>query len=742
MDTYSEDRWSQEIFPPDDIFHAIEENDYEQTKKFIIENREVLHSLNEMDLSPLEYAVVLNNEGMVQLFCDYSDAPLRDSLLFAVQCKNQRILKALMRKYPFSNCGTGNSNYFPSHLTPIVLAAAMENGAAYEELLDGGHMVRHLRAPPCTCDQCIAKERDADVISGIATELDSFRYHASLAAVLEERADPLADVFTVCKELQKAIQRNPDRAVAYEELLEKLKKFASRFPANCETSEHVLVMLKRTKGSRREHLISLPLFGLAVETNQKYFLAEPNCFYMLEKQWMGTWSDWKIAPLKTRALRVFCFSILHPFTIIGNIDFGGRIEDFHFNPCAKYISTLSSYICFLFLLNVVACRGTHDWRRLPEDHIKFASLIYVFLYACGWFLITLTELHRFGYAEFATSWWRCYELFQCIAFLAFFNAFIINLLSQYQPLHFDRNIELRHSEQKEMTLEMLFAFLLVSSAWRAFYFLQLNHFMGPLILTVSRSATTIVRYIIIFFVCILAFAIGLNFLYEHYKYNVVDSAKETVVQSDYMTSIKNALRYLYWAWYGYMHPTYKLRVVVGVAGPDENPVEHNIVQLTGNLIAGIYHLMVVISLLHLMTSMMTAQVSDYAGTSTTDYRFQCCKVWVDFFSDCRTYPPPFNLLVFIYNGMTILTGIFTGDVTPRRRISVWNRKYDLPTEDLRITERHEDIIRILVKRIRSERVFDRIPPEQRDEWSGRKNDSLWLPQQTVTPGLSKAAFLM
>ncbi|KHJ44808.1 transporter, cation channel family protein [Trichuris suis] len=721
---------------------AIEDDSDKRVKKCIASSAEALFTLNKMQLSPLEYSVILKKEAMVELICSYNAVTARDAILFAVQVKHQKILKILLQRFPGVDQGTKNSNYFPPYLTPIVLAAIMENGVAYEELLDAGHVVNHLTVPRCSCDQCISKGEDADedVIEDFMTELDSFRFHASEAALLEDRAEPVSDMFVLCKELEIASQRNTSRAFAYEALMEKVKKFVAKFPAYCETSDQVLRLLKRTQGSKMEHVISLPLLELAVETEQKYFLAERNCFTVVQKHWLGTWSDWRVAPLMIRVMRIATFSIFHPFTIIGNVRVKG-VVDFNFNPCAKYLSTLSSYICFLFALNLVACRGKHDWRNLPADHLKLGLLIYAFLYALGSLSITLTELYRLGYGAFVSSWWRCYDFFQAILFVAFFNGFVINFLAPSQVAQLEINKQVWPAEHSETVLEMMFAFILVCSVFRLFYFLQLNPYIGPLMVTISRSVTCLIRYLVIYFVCIMAFAIGLNFLYEHYKYNVMQRGSETIVQSDYMTSIRNAIRYLYWAWYGYMHPTFKLHIVVGNAGPDKNPVEHGIVQWIGNLIAGTYHLLVVISLLHLMTSMMAVEISDYESTSTIDYRFQCCKVWIDYFNDCRTYPPPFCLFVFFYNGTAILIRSFFAGSKPRERISIWSRKYDLPVEDEEETERHQDLIRLLVKRIRSEQIYDLIPPEVREACSGEKNESLWPPQQQDSLGLSKAAFL-
>ena len=68
------------------------------------------------------------------------------------------------------------------------------------------------------------------------------------------------------------------------------------------------------------------------------------------------------------------------------------------------------------------------------------------------------------------------------------------------------------------------------------------------------------------------------------------------------------MRSLYWAFYGYLQPVLEMLLVAGDAGPPHahSRTHHYVTHFIGELIIGIYHVVIIIVLLNLMISLFVS----------------------------------------------------------------------------------------------------------------------------------------
>lgn len=114
-------------------------------------------------------------------------------------------------------------------------------------------------------------------------------------------------------------------------------------------------------------------------------------------------------------------------------------------------------------------------------------------------------------------------------------------------------------------------------------------------------------------------------------------------------------RNLYWSFYGYLAP-WDYKLVVGNAGPNQEPIEHPLTNYAGEITIAIFHIAVVITLLNLMISMLVRTADTVLKNEDQEWKFTRCQIYSEYFDWFTAIPPPFNL---IYNTTCGLYRLFS-----------------------------------------------------------------------------------
>ncbi|KRX86819.1 Short transient receptor potential channel 1 [Trichinella pseudospiralis] len=456
----------------------------------------------------------------------------------------------------------------------------------------------------------------------------------------------------ICNECE--IEKNHKDDDIYSGLKENLRRLPTALILCCQTEEEAAVMLKESQGAPVGSLTAFPRVSVAIDTDQKDFLNDPRCLTVLKKKFKGEWADWNGLSNSEKVARIAVHTVGYPITSLVNVLTNGKVFKSYSTPVARFISFATSYVIFLMcLIAFTQYKERRDLRGAPDSPFN----------------------------AFMNSWLEVKHHGQPYAHRV-----------HWDPYH------------PTLLFEVLFTFASVMASWRLFYFFQIFRAYGPIVISIGRCVKDILIFLSIFVVVVGSFALGLNYLMEHYKGNVVLRDGKLFEQPAYMTSIESAVRYLYWAWYGYLDPE-RLEVVVGQFGPDKEEIKHYLVQYAAEFLSASYYVILVVSLLNLMISIMSSTAGAVLENSGKEWAYVLSQIWMEFFDDCRMIPPPFSLLQLLIHGIVyIFRRLFQRKKFKDVRLSVWNMNYK--SEPQESDDKYENLMVELKHRLLGRRALE------------------------------------
>ncbi|KRZ14021.1 Short transient receptor potential channel 4 [Trichinella zimbabwensis] len=692
----------------DTIFDFIYREDVDSLAKAIDKQPSLLTQTSDNELGPLEFALFHKKSSSVDVLLNRKKCPIRDALFFAILLDDRPTMIRILNMSKKTDVHPISRIFFPCYFTPIMMAAILERDYAYSLLRQFGHSLQSLRLVHCKCVLCLT---DGWKDCG-PSQLAVIYRHQSIALASESRLlyigqrDPIQACFVLCRRLDWLIANYSSEESFYLNIRERVCVLMGKFAGCCQTEDEIRMLFQQTGGKAFNCGNVLPRFDMAVSTYQREFLTESLSMQTLHKLWMGSWIDWPYTNFFVRSYRVAMHTILHPLACLLYLLTWGRFPKSFRNPFARYLSFFSSYMLFCIVAFTYTQHGQRDssLRGWPSSLLGKVTLAYLYLFQLGSFTIICTDLKRMGMERFYYSWWRMLDLFQFFVFGWSFVALTYSTVS----VGVDDDISLLPrtswpSGDLNMQFEVLFAVGLALASMRVIYFLQISQFFGPVLVSLFRTARYVLYYV--FFMCLIMFAVavGLSYLYQNYEGNVATDplTNENIVQPRYLSSFISTLAYLYWAWYGYMHPKMKLRLVVGHNQLNEPPVQHNLIETAGHLLTALYHAIIIISAMHLMTSLLTAHAAYVIKTQRRDYRFLVCEIWNEYFQNSRTLPPPFCLFHLLINYPVYYKRSFSVDDSLKSHYSIWNADQPPKWHSTSWNRKYEKLIKTLILRVRT-----------------------------------------
>ncbi|KAL8206989.1 UNVERIFIED_CONTAM: Short transient receptor putative channel 3 [Gekko kuhli] len=204
--------------------------------------------------------------------------------------------------------------------------------------------------------------------------------------------------------------------------------------------------------------------------------------------------------------------------------------------------------------------------------------------------------------------------------------------------------------------EGLYAIAVVLSFSRIAYILPANESFGPLQISLGRTVKDIFKFMVLFIMVFLAFMIGMFILYSYYLGAKVNPA---------FTTVEESFKTLFWSIFGLSEVT---SVVL--------KYDHKFIENIGYVLYGIYNVTMVVVLLNMLIAMINSSYQEIEVPSDTEkvnlqpgviqtqddsdveWKFARSKLWLSYFDDGKTLPPPFSLVPspksFIYFFLRII----------------------------------------------------------------------------------------
>ncbi|XP_028619920.1 short transient receptor potential channel 3 isoform X4 [Grammomys surdaster] len=592
-------------------------------RKMLEESRTLnVNCVDYMGQNALQLAVGNEHLEVTELLLKKENlARIGDALLLAISKGYVRIVEAILghpgfaasRRLTLSPCEQElrdddfyaydeDGTRFSPDITPIILAAHCHKYEVVHLLLLKGARIERPHDYFCRCADCAEKQR-LDAFSHSRSRINAYKGLASPAYLSLSSEDPVLTALELSNELAKL--------------------------ANIE---------KEFK-----------------------FVAHPNCQQQLLTIWYENLSGLREQTIAIKCLVVLVVALGLPFLAIGYwIAPCSRLGRILRSPFMKFVAHAASFIIFLGLLvfnasdrfegittlpNITVIDYPKQIFRVKTTQFTWTEML-IMVWVLGMMWSECKELWLEGPREYIVQLWNVLDFGMLSIFIAAFTArFLAFLQATKAQQYVDSHVQ--ESDLSEVTLppevqyftyardkwlpsdpqiisEGLYAIAVVLSFSRIAYILPANESFGPLQISLGRTVKDIFKFMVLFIMVFLAFMIGMFILYSYYLGAKVNPA---------FTTVEESFKTLFWSIFGLSEVT---SVVL--------KYDHKFIENIGYVLYGIYNVTMVVVLLNMLIAMINSSYQEIEDDSDVEWKFARSKLWLSYFDDGKTLPPPFSLV--------------------------------------------------------------------------------------------------
>ncbi|XP_017353080.1 short transient receptor potential channel 3 isoform X3 [Cebus imitator] len=568
---------------------------------------------------------------------------------------------------------------FSPDITPIILAAHCQKYEVVHMLLMKGARIERPHDYFCKCGDCTEKQRH-DSFSHSRSRINAYKGLASPAYLSLSSEDPVLTALELSNELAKLANIEKEFKNDYRKLSMQCKDFVVGVLDLCRDSEEVEAILNGDLESAEpmevhRHKASLSRVKLAIKYEVKKFVAHPNCQQQLLTIWYENLSGLREQTIAIKCLVVLVVALGLPFLAIGYwIAPCSRLGKILRSPFMKFVAHAASFIIFLGLLvfnasdrfegittlpNITVIDYPKQIFRVKTTQFTWTEML-IMVWVLGMMWSECKELWLEGPREYILQLWNVLDFGMLSIFIAAFTArFLAFLQATKAQQYVDSYVQ--ESDLSEVTLppeiqyftyardkwlpsdpqiisEGLYAIAVVLSFSRIAYILPANESFGPLQISLGRTVKDIFKFMVLFIMVFFAFMIGMFILYSYYLGAKVNAA---------FTTVEESFKTLFWSIFGLSEVT---SVVL--------KYDHKFIENIGYVLYGIYNVTMVVVLLNMLIAMINSSYQEIEDDSDVEWKFARSKLWLSYFDDGKTLPPPFSLVPspksFVYFIMRIV----------------------------------------------------------------------------------------
>ncbi|XP_029442036.1 short transient receptor potential channel 3 isoform X2 [Rhinatrema bivittatum] len=555
-------------------------------------------------------------------------ARIGDALLLAISKGYVRIVEALLGHPALAGSGwlalspgeqelqeddfysyDEDGSRFSPDVTPIILAAHCQRYEVVHMLLSRGARIERPHDYFCKCTDCADKQQH-DAFSHSRSRINAYRGLASPAYLSLSSEDPVHTALELSNELAKLANIEKEFKNDYRKLSMQCKDFVVGVLDLCRDSEEVEAILNGDVNAEpveaQRHRSSLSRVRLAIK-------------YEVKK--LG------------KILR---------------------------SPFMKFVAHAASFIIFLCLLVFNASDRFEGIKTLPNITVtEYPKQIFrvtttrftwtemlIMVWVVGMMWSECKELWLEGPREYILQLWNVLDFGMLSIFIAAFTARLLAFMQAMKAQQYvdeyipDRDLTMvalppeveyfTYARDKwlpsdpQIISEGLYAVAVVLSFSRIAYILPANESFGPLQISLGRTVKDIFKFMVLFIMVFLAFMIGMFILYSYYLGAKVNSA---------FTTVEESFKTLFWSIFGLSEVT---SVVL--------KYDHKFIENIGYILYGIYNVTMVVVLLNMLIAMINSSYQEIEDDSDVEWKFARSKLWLSYFDDGKTLPPPFSVI--------------------------------------------------------------------------------------------------
>ncbi|KAH8299649.1 hypothetical protein KR044_004292 [Drosophila immigrans] len=563
-----------------------------------------------------------------------------------------------------------NTAMFAPDVTPLMLAAHKNNFEILRILLDRGAAVPVPHDIRCGCEECVRLMAE-DSLRHSLSRVNIYRALCSPSLICLTSNDPILTAFQLSWDLRNLALTEQECKSEYMELRRHCQKFACSLLDQTRSSNELAIILNYDPsistyepGDR----MSLTRLVQAISYKQKTFVAHSNIQQLLSSIWYEGLPGFRRKGIVDRFICIAQVALLFPlYCFIYMFAPNCRTGQLMRKPFMKFLIHASSYVFFLFILILVSQRADDDFVRLLGTASMKADLVeqeqrqrgqtpsklemLVVLYVIGFMWEEVQEIFAVGLRSYLRNMWNFIDFLRNSLYVSVMCLRAFAYIQQATEIAKDPQMAYIPREKwddfdPQLIAEGLFAAANVFSALKLVHLFSINPHLGPLQISLGRMVIDIVKFFFIYTLVLFAFACGLNQLLWYFA--ALEKSKCYVLpggEADWASHGDSCMK---WRRFGNLFESSQSLFWASFGMIDLEDFEltgiKSYTRFWGLLMFGSYSVINVIVLLNLLIAMMSNSYAMIDEHSDTEWKFARTKLWMSYFEDSSTLPPPFNVL--------------------------------------------------------------------------------------------------
>ncbi|XP_067897643.1 short transient receptor potential channel 1 isoform X5 [Heterodontus francisci] len=478
-------------------------------------------------------------------------------------------------------------------VAPVILAAHRNNYEILTMLLKQDLSLPRPHAVGCECTLCNAKNKK-DSLRHSRFRLDIYRCLSSPSLIMLTEEDPILRAFELSADLKELSLVEVEFRNDYEELAQQCKTFAKDLLAQARNSRELEVILNHTssdepidKRGLLEERMNLSRLKLAIKYNQKEFVAQSNCQQFLNTVWFGQMAGYRRKHTCKKILTVLSVATLWPvLSLCYLLAPKSRVGRVIHTPFMKFIIHSASYFTFLLLLNLYSLVYNEDRKNTMGPALEMIDyLLIIWIIGMVW--------------------------------------------SDVKRLWYDGLEDFMEESRNQLSFVM-------NSLYLATFALKV---VAHNKISMGQMLQDFGRFLGMFLLVLISFTIGLTQLYDK-EFSTVEGKDCLGIFCEQQSkstfhSFFGTCYALFWYIFSLAHVAL---FVTRFTYTDD------LQSFVGALIIGTYNVVVVIVLTKLLVAMLHKSFQMIANHEDKEWKFARAKLWLSYFDDKCTLPPPFNII--------------------------------------------------------------------------------------------------
>ncbi|XP_057320234.1 transient-receptor-potential-like protein isoform X1 [Microplitis mediator] len=670
---------------------AVERGDLANVRRMLqlahkIQNKKLIdiNCVDSLGRGALTLAIESENLEMLELLV-VMGVETRDSLLYAIDQEFVEAVELLLEHEELVRTQELNSDNppkeithswqmidpatarYPPEMTPLVVAAQRNNYEILKLLLDRGATLPMPHDIRCGCDDCL-RSSTGDPLRLSSSRISEYKALASPSLIALSSPDPIMTAFQLSWELRQLAISEPESSFEYIKLRRQVEKFAVDLLQQSRTTSELNTILNHDPEADVNHYPIKPLARLeaAIQYKQKKFVSHSHVQQLLASIWYeGVPGFRRMTALKRFGI-IIKTAILFPlYSMIYYFAPNSKNGQLLRRPFMKFLIHASSYLFFLLILMLVSLRaefqaimifGTETMKQqLEQDLQKQRGSVPTYLecivviYVFGFIWEETRQVFCDGLKAYLRDMWNFIDFTRNSLYVATGILRIAAYVQQRAEINEDSSAAYVPRERwsdfdPQLIAEGLFSAANVFSALKIIHLFSINQNLGPLQISLGRMVIDIVKFFFIYTLVLFAFACGLNQLLWYFAelekikcYSEMDNSSwdptsDSCLRWRRFSSLFESCQSLFWASFG----------GVGIDSFDLTGIK-SYTRFWGLLMFGSYSVINVIVLLNLLIAMMSNSYAIIEKHSDVEWKFARTKLWMSYFDDTGTLPPPFNI---------------------------------------------------------------------------------------------------